>query len=133
MARSRRPSKAVAIVNRRRILAAVAKGRLLADIGAEYGVTKQALCNRLRKTKGYRTARGKGALVRLRRAWKDYRAAYGENVRLARLRLPRKPIRELRRVYQYSLWVCREEFPERLADFIRTIALPIEATEGSTD
>lgn len=101
--RRKRPSRAIAIVNRRRIIAEVAKGRLIREIAADYGIKKPNISKHLAPDPKYRKAREKAAALRLERAWVALRAAS----MLSKSR--RKEIK----AYNFALWFCQRHFPER--------------------
>ena len=99
----RRPSRAIAIVNRRRIIAEVAKGRLIREIAADYGIKKPNISKHLAHDPKYRKAREKAAAIRLERARLALRAAG----------LHHQSRRKEIKAYNFALWFCQINFPER--------------------
>ena len=98
----RRKSRAVAIVNRRWIIAEVAKGRLIREIASDLGVRKPQISKHLAHDAKYRKAREKAAALRLERARKALMAAGMQ---------PRSRRNELK-AYKFALWFCQRHFPE---------------------
>ena len=99
----RRRSRAIAIVNRRRIIAEVAKGRLIREIAADYGIKKPNISKHLAKDPAYRKAREKAAALRLERARLALRAAGMQS----------KSRRKELKAYNFAMWFCQTHFPER--------------------
>lgn len=97
------PSRAIAIVHRRRIIAEVAKGRLIREIAADYGIKKPNISKHLAADPKYRKAREKAAALRLERARVALRAAG----------MHRKSRRKEIKAYKFALWFCQTQFPDR--------------------